>query len=123
MYKLLADSIVLIHLAFILFVVLGGLLVLKWKWFVWIHLPAAVWGILIEFAGWICPLTPWENALREKAGQATYEGDFTGNYLLPLIYPDELTHHTQVFLGSFVLILNLTVYSLIIFRYFRKKRA
>lgn len=121
-YKLLADSLVVIHGLFIVFVVLGGLLVLKWKRVMWLHIPTAIWGVLIEYAGWICPLTPWEKALREKAGQVAYESDFVGNYIIPLIYPRGLTHNTQLILGSFVLILNLVIYGFIIYRNLKIKR-
>lgn len=121
-YKILADTLVIIHLAFIVFVVAGGLLVLKWKKLAWLHLPCAAWGVLIEYAGWICPLTPWENQLREKGGGTTYEGDFIDNYILPVMYPEGLTHSTQLILGSFVLVLNLAVYTIVVVQIIRRKR-
>lgn len=106
----LADAVLLIHLAFVLFVLLGGLLALKWRSTIWLHLPAAVWGTFIEFSGWICPLTPLENWLREEGGGAGYDGDFVGHYLLMLLYPDQLTPTVQVVLGIVVIAVNLAVY-------------
>lgn len=113
-YSLLADIIVVLHLIFIIFVVLGGLLVLKWRWMVWLHVPAAVWGALIEFVGWICPLTPFENRLRHLAGESGYTGDFVEQYLLPLIYPSGLTREIQIMLGIGVIAINLVVYFFVI---------
>jgi hypothetical protein len=107
---MLADLIVVIHFAFVLFVVLGGLLVLRWRWVAYLHLPAAIWGALIEFAGWICPLTPLENRLRAAAGSAPYQGGFVEHYLLPLLYPSALTRDIQVVLGCLVLGINLLIY-------------
>ena len=111
LFRVLADLTVVVHLAFVLFVVLGGLLVLRWKWLAWLHLPAAVWGALIEFAGWICPLTYLENDLRQRAGGAGYEGGFVEHYLIPVLYPGALTRGMQVGLGIFVVILNGMVYA------------
>ncbi|MGO4331494.1 DUF2784 domain-containing protein [Cupriavidus sp. 2TAF22] len=110
MTQWLADAVVLVHLAFILFTMFGGMLVLRWPRLAWLHLPAATWGVVVEWSGWICPLTPLENALREQAGQQAYGGDFVQHYIMPLIYPDGLTRHTQFVLGVLVLLLNLTVY-------------
>lgn len=107
---LLADLVLIAHLAFVLFVALGGLLARRWPRVAWIHVPAAAWGVLIEFAGWICPLTPLENRLRARAGQAQYEGDFIARYLMPVIYPEGLTRETQVALGGVALIFNVLVY-------------
>ncbi len=108
--RLAADLVVLLHFAFILFVLLGGLLVLRWPRFAWLHLPAVAWGILIEWAGWICPLTPLENFLRRAAGEAGYTRSFVEHYLLPIIYPGGLTREIQLVLGAFVLLLNLAIY-------------
>ena len=110
MYALLADAVLLVHFAFVLFVALGALLVLKWPRAAWAHVPAAVWGIAIEFAGWICPLTPLENQLRDLAGQSTYEEDFIARYLMPLIYPEGLTRAAQIALGLAALVFNATLY-------------
>lgn len=109
-YWLLANTLVLLHLAFILFVVAGGLLT-AWKpRLVWLHVPAALWGALIEFMGWICPLTPLENRFRRLSGEAGYEGGFVEHYLIPLIYPDTLTAATQYVLGALVLSTNALIY-------------
>lgn len=108
----LADLVVVAHALFIVFVVAGGLLVLRWPHAAWVHLPAAVWGVLIEWAGWICPLTPLENSLRRAAGQAGYSGGFVERYLLPLIYPAGLTPTVQLWLGLVVLAVNVAIYAL-----------
>jgi len=108
--RTLADTLVLMHVAFVLFVVFGGLLVLRWRWVRWLHLPAAVWGALIEFFSWECPLTPLENELRHLAGQAGYEGGFIDHYLLPVLYPAGLGRETHVLIGVFVVILNALTY-------------
>jgi len=113
-YSLLADVIVVLHLLFIIFVVAGGLLVLWRRWVVWLHIPAAVWGALIEFMGWICPLTPLENKFRHLAGQHGYAGSFIEHYLIPLIYPGALTREIQVVLGFAVIIINAAVYFFVI---------
>ena len=105
-----ADAVVLLHLAFVVFVVLGGLAVLRWPRLAWLHLPAAVWGALIEFAGWICPLTPLENFLRERGGEAGYAGGFIDHYITAIIYPDGLTRTMQFGVGGLVLAINAFVY-------------
>ena len=110
-YRLLADGVLLLHLLFILFVVLGGLLLLRWPKLVWLHLPTALWGAAIEFAGWICPLTPLENALRHAAGDAGYGGGFIEHYLVPTVYPAHLTSNIQVSLGVAVVLINLLIYA------------
>lgn len=109
-YQILADVVLVIHLLFIFFVVLGGLLALRKRWVAWLHLPAAIWGALIEFMGWYCPLTPLENDLRQLAGQSGYEGGFIEHYLLPVIYPDGLTREIQLMLGTIVVVINLAIY-------------
>jgi hypothetical protein len=121
-YRILADITLVVHLAFIVFAMMGALLVLKWRWLIFIHIPAAVWGVLIQFMGWICPLTPLENCLRRSAGQSGYEGGFIDHYLLPVIYPDGLTPNIQFILGTVVLILNLVLYLIVIMR-IRKERS
>ena len=115
-YRGLADLVLVVHLAFVLFVVLGGLLVLRWRWVAVLHVPAAIWGILIEFAGWICPLTPLENSLRRLGGEAGYSGGFIQHYLLPLVYPAGLTRNFQLMLGSLALVLNIAVYTVLVVR-------
>jgi len=115
-YSLLADLVVIAHLTFILFVVGGGLLAFRWKRAVWLHLPAAGWGVLIELAGWVCPLTPLENRLRLKAGELGYEGSFVEHHILPLVYPEELTRNGQLVLGGLVLVVNALVYAALLGR-------
>lgn len=110
-FSLLADAIVGLHLAFVAFVVLGGLLVLRWPRLAWVHLPAAAWGAWIEFAGWMCPLTPLENWLREQGGEAAYGSSFVERYVLPILYPASLTREMQWALGGLVLAINLAVYA------------
>ncbi len=112
-YRLLADAVVVSHFAFVAFVILGGLLVLRWPRVAWIHLPAAVWGGAIELAGWVCPLTPLEVRLRVLGGQAGYEGGFVEHYLIPILYPRELTRELQVGLGVGVILLNLAIYAVV----------
>lgn len=110
-YELLADSVVGLHFTFVLFVVLGGLLVLRWRRVAYLHIPAAVWGAAIEFAGWICPLTPLENWLRRQAGSAGYSGGFIEQYILPTLYPSALGRDIQVLMGFLVIAANLTIYA------------
>lgn len=119
MYALAADAVLLLHLGFVLFVGLGGLLALRWPRIAWIHIPAAIWGAAIEFGGWICPLTPIENDLRLRAGESPYTGDFVARYLLPVIYPEGLTRDAQIILGVGVVIVNAVVYAIV----YRRLRA
>lgn len=121
MYSLLADAVIVVHFLFIAFVVAGGLLVLWQPRLAWMHLPAAVWGAVIEFAGWICPLTPLENHLRLLSGGEVYSGDFIAHYIVPVIYPAHLTVSTQYILGSLVITVNLTIYALVVHRYARRR--
>jgi hypothetical protein len=116
---LLADAIVVLHLAFVLFVLLGGLLALRWPRAAWVHLPAAAWGAWIEFAGWVCPLTPFENWLRQRGGGPAYSMSFVERYLLPVLYPSALTREVQWVLGAFVLAVNVAVYVLVVRRAWR----
>ena len=122
MYRWLADTVVLVHVAFVAFVMLGGFLALRWHAVVWAHVPAAIWGVLIEYAGWICPLTPLENSLRARAGEAAYSGDFINHYVLSALYPSGLTPRIQLVLGSLALLVNLVAYTLLI-RQIRTSRA
>lgn len=116
LYRLLANAVVAFHGLFILFVVLGGFLTWRWRWVAAVHIPCALWGILIEYRGGICPLTPLENSLRARAGQQGYAGGFVEHYVLPVIYPKGLTAGVQVALGTLVLTVNLFAYSLLIRR-------
>ena len=118
-YHLAADALVVVHLGFILFVVTGGFLAWRWRKVAWIHLPVACWGALIEFAGWVCPLTPLENDMRRLAGDLGYEGGFIEHYVTPVIYPAQLTVQIQIGLGILVLLLNGFAYSV----YFIRRRS
>lgn len=109
-YLLLADVLVAVHVAFVVFVILGGFLSARWRWVAWIHVPCAVWGALISFAGWICPLTPLEIRLRRAGGEEGYAGGFVEHYLVPVLYPDALTRPIQIGLGVFVLGINIVAY-------------
>ena len=110
MHGLLADAVVLLHAAFVAFVAGGGLLVWRWPRLAWVHLPALVWGVGVEWSGAVCPLTPLEIWLRQRAGEAGYQGDFIDHYVMPLLYPAGLTRARQLGLGAAVLLLNLAVY-------------
>lgn len=116
LFRVLADATVVLHLGFVVFVLLGGLLALRWPRAAWLHLPAAAWGAWVEFAGVVCPLTPLENRLRAQGGQAGYEAGFVEHYLLPVLYPSGLTQDVQVQLGVLVLLVNAAVYGLILWR-------
>ncbi|MDX1334768.1 MAG: DUF2784 domain-containing protein [Gammaproteobacteria bacterium] len=117
-----ADLLVTLHLLFIIFVLLGGLLVARWHWIALLHIPAAIWGALIEYQGWICPLTPMEQQLRKAAGEAGYEGGFVEHYILPIIYPDFLSREIQIGMGTVVIIFNLLVYAWVIYRLKERKK-
>jgi len=112
-YRILTDIVVMLHFAFVLFALFGGIGVLYRKFIVWIHLPAVVWAVLIEFAGWICPLTPLENLLRDRGGLGGYETGFIEQYLMPVLYPAGLTRNLQMVMGGAVLAVNLFVYALL----------
>ena len=112
-YNFLADLVVVLHSFFVLFVLLGGFLVL-WKTRVaWYHLPAVLWGACLEFSGWICPLTPLENLLREQGGTVGYNVGFVEHYIVPVLYPASLTRQMQITLGMIVLSLNIGVYFIV----------
>lgn len=114
-----ADAIVALHLAFVLFVALGAILVLRWPRVAWFHVPAVIWGALVEFTGWICPLTPLENRLRRSAGETGYQGDFIAHYVLPVLYPNGLTRHDQLVLGGVALTINVAIYAVVLARHRR----
>ncbi|MFN8627530.1 MAG: DUF2784 domain-containing protein [Candidatus Binatia bacterium] len=109
-YRALADCLVLVHLAFIVFVVVGSLLALRWRWIPWCHLPAVLWATLLEACGWICPLTPLENWLRHLGGATEYSGGFVRRYVVPIVYPAALTRDVQVALGILVCAFNAGLY-------------
>jgi len=115
-YRLLADLVLVLHLGFILFVMTGGLLVLWRRGVVWIHAPALAWAVLIEFMGWICPLTPLELWARAQTGDPGYSGGFVEHYLLPVVYPPALTREVQIALGALVLLVNGFLYAWIAVR-------
>lgn len=110
LYGPLAEVVVVVHFCFVLFVLFGGLLALRWRWVPWVHLPTAVWGALIEFADWVCPLTPLEKWLRRQGGLGGYEGSFIEHYILALLYPRGLTRPVQLALGLIVIALNVYIY-------------
>ena len=122
LYRTLADILVVLHLAFIAYVLLGGLLSLRWPRNLWFHLPCAAWGALIEFTGWICPITPLEVRWRILAGQQGYEDGFIAHYLIPIIYPPGLTRSAQFWLGAGVIILNLAIYAVVVWRWRRRRQ-
>lgn len=109
-YRLFAELVVVIHFAFVAFVVLGGFLILWWRKVIWLHVPAVLWSAWIELSGGICPLTPLENWFWIQGGQASYPDDFVGNYILPLIYPEGLSGEIQVLLAVIVIFVNVMIY-------------
>ena len=113
MYRLLADLLVAVHLLYVVFVVLGGLLVLRWPRLTWMHVPAAAWGAFVELTGRVCPLTPLENSWREAAGRQGYQGDFIAHYLVPVLYPPGLTPSIQLALGVAVILANGLIYAFV----------
>lgn len=115
-YGLFADVVLVVHLGFVLFVALGGLLVLRRPRLAWVHVPAAAWGALIEFTGGTCPLTPLEQRLRRLGGEAGYTGEFIDHYVGALVYPDGLTRSAQVALGAIVVLVNVAIYWLLVCR-------
>lgn len=117
-YRALADATLIVHLFFVLFVALGAFLVVRWPRVAWLHVPAALWGVYIELSGRICPLTPLENSLRERGGQAGYAGGFIEHYVSAWIYPDGLTRNVQISLGSILVVLTVALY----WRAFRRPR-
>ncbi|MGN2406598.1 DUF2784 domain-containing protein [Pseudomonas syringae] len=121
-FRLAADAVVTFHLLFIIFVLLGGLLVLRWPWAALLHLPAMAWGAAVELLHLYCPLTPLENALRSRAGDQGYDGGFIEHYLIPLIYPAGLTPQIQLWLGGIVLLINASVYGALLVRGVRRFR-
>jgi len=119
-YRLLADLVVVAHLVFIIYALFGGLFGLWRKWSVFVHIPTAAWIAIIEFQGWICPLTPLENRLRSARGSSGYEAGFVDHYLIPVIYPAGLTRNIQFMLGAVAVALNLGVYIFVLHRWRRR---
>ena len=122
-FRVLADATVVLHLGFVLFVVLGGLVVARWRRVAWVHVPAACWGAWIEFADWVCPLTPLENWLREQGGGTAYSSSFIEHYLLPVLYPESLSRELQWVLGGAVLLINVVVYIIVFHRGVRRRKV
>ena len=122
-FRFLADATVVLHLGFVLFVVLGGLIVARWRHVAWVHLPAAAWAAWVEFADWVCPLTPLENWLREQGGGTTYSSSFIEHYLLPILYPESLSRELQWVLGGAVLVINAVVYIVVFQRGLRRQKV
>ncbi|MFP4548321.1 MAG: DUF2784 domain-containing protein [Fidelibacterota bacterium] len=120
-YRIAADIVVVLHFTFILFVIGGGFLAVRWPKIIWLHIPCAIWGALIEFAGWYCPLTPLENYFRRSAGDAGLTGGFIEEYLLPVIYPAGMSRTVQIVLGVIVIVINVSVYGYLLFRRFYNK--
>lgn len=111
LFRAAADLVVFVHAAFVVFVVLGGLLVSRWRRLAWLHVPAAAWGVLVELRGWVCPLTPLELYFRDRSGSGVYQGDFIERYLLPLLYPAHLTRSLQIWLGVAAVLINIVLYA------------
>jgi hypothetical protein len=120
-YEIAAYLVIILHLSFVCFVILGGLLVLKWRRVVFLHIPAVIWGALIELQGRVCPLTPLEQYFMKMANQGGYTGGFIEHYLLSILYPSNLTREIQVMLGVFVIVLNLVIYGWLAARLIRSK--
>ena len=115
-YRILADLVLVTHLAFVAFVIFGGVLVLRRRQIAWLHLPAVVWGAIVEFTGWICPLTPLENRLREAGGGASYSSDFIEHYVTPVLYPTTLTREDQLIYGLALVVVNGAIYGFVLYR-------
>ena len=115
-FRLAADLILASHLIFIIFVILGGLLAIRYRWLIFVHVPAAIWGAFVEISGRICPLTTWENQLRQSAGDSGYTDSFVEHYLLPVIYPAGLTRSTQIWIAGAVILVNVVIYGWLVYR-------
>lgn len=115
-YSILADIVVFVHFLFVVFAVIGGIFVFKWRRVIYPHLISAFWAAMVISMGWICPLTPIENRLRRTAGEAGYSGGFIEHYFLPVIYPDGLTREIQIWLGISVILINACIYSVILYK-------
>ncbi len=123
MYRLLADAVVFLHLAFIAFIVFGGILALRWPWFAWVHLPLAFWGVVVQWMRWICPLTPLENWFRAHGGGRAYREGFVEHYLMPVLYPVGIGPRLHIALGALVLGMNALIYAVVLVRMRRKRNG
>ena len=120
-FRLAADAVLLFHLVFILFAILGGAFAARWHWAPVLHLPAVAWAVFVEVTGRICPLTYLEDSLRLRAGQSGYAGDFVQHYLIGFIYPSGLTRRIQFMLAAAVAVINVAIYVWAVLRW--RKRA
>ena len=116
LYRVLAELVLVAHLGFVAFAIFGGLLAFRWKLIVWFLVPAVIWGAVVEFTGWVCPLTPLENFLREAGGGTGYSGDFITHYVSPLLYSTSLTREDQLLYGLALLVINVAIYGLLLYR-------
>jgi hypothetical protein len=123
MYSVLAAAVVVAHVAFVLFASLGALLVVRWPRVAWLHLPAVAWAAFVELSGRLCPLTPLENTLRQRAGLDAYSSDFIARYVFPVLYPNGLTRDAQIVLGVAVLAINVAVYAWLLLARARRRRG
>jgi len=121
-YRLAADLTLILHLLFVVFVIFGGLLCLHRTRWIWLHLPSMIWGVWVEWAGWICPLTPLENHFRQMASGQGYREGFVEHYLVPLIYPEQLTISLQWLLGGLILVINIFVYYCLLHKQIKQQR-
>lgn len=115
----LADGVLALHFGFIIFALVGGLAVLRWRWLVWLHVPALLWAVAVELTGWVCPLTPLENRLLAEAGRMGYAGGFIEHYLTTIIYPGGLTRGMELLMGMALLLWNGVIYAIVVFRWRR----
>ena len=121
LYRLLADAVVILHVGFVVFVLLGGFFAWRWRRIAWLHVPTALYGVTIEFVGWVCPLTPLENYFRRLAGQSGYAGGFVEHYIIPVLYPTDWTVSLRVVLGTVVLFVNALAYGVYFWRIVRSR--
>ena len=120
-FRLAADLVLLTHFAFIVLVIGGAIIVFRYPWFAWLHIPAAVWGAYVEITGKICPLTILENFLRISAGQEGYTSSFVERYIVPLIYPVGLTRNLQFWLAGLVVGINVILYGWVLWHRHRRQ--
>jgi Protein of Unknown function (DUF2784) len=120
-YRIIADIVVILHLLFIVFVVLGGFLAIRHRKWIFIHLPAVVWAALLEFNGWLCPLTPLENWFRQMGEEGAYQGGFIEHTIEPILYPGALTRRIQIYIGILVITVNLIIYLWVICKIWKQR--